>query len=329
MINLEIVNYFKDANLMSPDRFHWFGWHFINKRPLAIDIYRTLDLLDRRAPGIARNVANRMGQLGGQPYNTDHYEQLIQILCELVIARRLCEIFTHELGFHLTWEPTGKSKKNPELMLCGPDFRLLVEVKCPSLLKHLKSAKDNDLQITARFATKDQLATLTKGEAFTKPLDNRIKDFLSSAEDKFVGFEDEAIPTYKILAICWDQRMFEPIAALNHPSSGLFTENSYLRDDAGKAVTFPHVDGVVITHHFDPLCAATREERVYGTYKSPLDYGSHHPTETIHPPVYVSNPASPLQLPEAVLSAFEAVLAEDVLDPMAKPLDMIFWLPRS
>ncbi len=323
----EIRDYFNEAGFFKPDRFHWFNWHFTKMRPLALDIIVTLKLLDLRAPGCAKKIIFRLGELGGKEKYEPHYEQLIQILSELVIARRLCEVFDATSGFQLIWEPTGKTDKNPEFVLCEPKYDLLVEVKCPSLLKHMRQASQNDVQLLARIGETSVFDQMASSGSATKPVDNRIKDFLISAEGKFATFDREIKPCYSLLVICWEQRMFEAVSPIINEMSGLFTARSFYKNADHEPIKFPNIDGILVTPHMAWLIACTREEECPGIYASALDYGEFGAGVPVSDPAFIANPHSSRKLPAEMIDALYGVSPDPAGDPMTAPLDMVFWLP--
>lgn len=323
----DIILRLKEAKIYDPDWFHWFGWHFQVQHPLAEDIIKTLTLLDARSPGCSKRLALKLGELGGKEKFEPHYEQLIQMLCELVIAKRLCEKFTAEQDCELIWEPTGDSKKNPEFMLRTPNFDLLVEVKCPSLLAHLRKANESNLQILARLGDMAVFEQLSDNGAATRPVDNRIKDFLESAESKFSTFKTEGKLQCSLLVICWDSKMFEAISPLINEMSGLLTERSFKTDTECRPVKFPNIDGILVTPHAASLMAFTRDEAILGKFSSPLDYGEFGYGIPAPQPVFISNPHSERTVPEEVIDALFGIPPDLVGDPMTAPLDLVFWLP--
>lgn len=327
MKNEHIINELIEARLFDPGWFHWFGWHFSNTRPLARDIISTLGLIDSRAPGSAKKIAFRLGEIGGKERYEPHYEQLLQLLCELVVARRLCEVFGAADGYELVWEPVGNSKKNPEFLLRGPEYDLLVEVKCPSLLTHMRKANQNDVQLLARLGDPKIFDQLSDSGAATRPVDNRIKDFLVSAENKFASFDRTERTTFSLLVICWEQRMFEAVSPLINGSSGLLTNQSFNKDAAGEPIRFPNTDGIIVTPHLSWLIACTREEPCLGIYKSPLDYGTFGPGVPLPDPAFINNPHSTRGMPKKVIDALYGVVPDPSGDPMTAPQDMIFWQP--
>lgn len=85
------------------------------------------------------------------------------------------------------------------------------------------------------------------------PRDNPIKDFLISANEKFRIFKQSNAAFLSTLVIVWDDFIYEPISAISPPQAGLFTENSFAKDDDGNPLKFEYVDCVIITRHLLPV----------------------------------------------------------------------------
>lgn len=83
------------------------------------------------------------------------------------------------------------------------------------------------------------------GGKATLPRDNPVKDFLISADEKFRNFKREG-NFYSVLFIIWDDFIYEPISAFLAKPAGLFLEDSFARDGAGKALRFKNVDAVFL-----------------------------------------------------------------------------------
>ena len=131
-----------------------------------------------------------------------------------------------------------------------PDSRLGVEVKAPSLLAHEAQRSSRPMQAGGRVFSQNQLLAIAGGkEKLTLPRDNPVKDFLVSADAKFAAFRMQDNDFFGLLAIVWDDFIYEPITALLHPASGLFTGNSFARDADDGPIRFPHIDGVLLISH--------------------------------------------------------------------------------
>ena len=215
-------------------------------------------------------------------------------------------------------------KANPEFMLEGPKWRVLVEVKCPSLHEYEIKNRMAAQQLAARLpGVKDIMSKISDTE-LALPLDNKLKDFLVSAEKKFVSFQEVAVPTYGLLVVCWTERMFEAVSPLSNERCGLLTSASFYRKE-GKVVLFPHVSGVITTQQQSFLHHALAGYRP-SHLASDLDYGSYWKPNTPANPVLSPNEFAKTQLPDEIIIALEAVMVGEHLDPIASPMDYVMWL---
>ena len=207
--------------LFASDTWHWFTWHFraggrAGVHPFAADVIDALMAIDAKSPGFARRIAGDLSSLRGMKKHEPHYEQLLQRLAELHI---ILQLVTHEWSFSASFdlEPTvGDGQlRNPEMRITGGPHPLLVEVKAPSLLQHIRMRGANPAQISTRAVPKEQTAKLAEElGAVTLPRDNVVKDFLVSAESKFRPFRLADPQVRTMLVIVWDDFIYEPLSAL-------------------------------------------------------------------------------------------------------------------
>lgn len=310
---------------------HWFRYLFQGLHqggrhtPFSFDFLNKLSCIERKIPGFMEETIKRLASYSGNERHEPHYEQLLQLLVEVVIFYRLAEGFMSS-DVEFQWEPTTiESNKNPELLLIGDNWKTLVEIKCPSLFKHLRDAGKNDIQLGARIGDLHVFDDLATSGRATRPLDNKIKDFLVSSEDKFFPFKKEDSNISSILIIAWSQNLFEATSPLINGMSGLLTENSFYKNDQEQPVRFPSIDGVIVTEHLELVLRATREEPLPFGYSSPLDYGSFE-MHGFLPPAFISNGYSNAIRNEFVLNELGAVNIADIHDPRVNPLDYVMWL---
>jgi hypothetical protein len=307
------------------DQRHFLDFHFGNFTPFAQEFTELMCTLETLSPGSGYDFVKRIGSLQGESRAT--YEQIVQAICELVIAKKFIELYPVEKGFILKWEPTGKTKSNPEFMIEGPEWRLLVEVKCPSLFEYDTKNRAASQQVTARLPGMKEIMTDIGGEVPALPLDNKVKDFLLSAEKKFSSFEENGLPTYGLLFICWGERMFEAITPLSHEACGLLKESSYF-EEKGNKIRFPHVSGVVVTQHQHFI-----QNMLVGHppphQRSWLDYGEYWEYGTPPNPVLSSNEFAIRSLPMEFVKNLQTVNAGESLDPIAGMMETVWWLHRS
>ena len=312
-----------DAAIGGGEGRHFLDFHFANHNEFAQEFIELMCVLEDLCPGAGCATVKRVSSLHGEDRAT--YDQIVQALCELVIGKRFIEAFPADEGFKLHWEPTDMGKANPEFMLEGPEWRVLVEVKCPSLHEYATKNRMAAHQLAARLpGVKDVISNISGTEP-ALPLDNKLKDFLVSAERKFSSFGEVSIPTYGLLVVCWTERMFEAVSPLSNEGCGLLTSASFYRKDE-KVVQFPHVSGVITTQQQSFLNRALAGHRP-SHLASDLDYGSFWEPNTPANPVFSPNEFAKWQLPQEIIDALEAVMVGEHLDPIAGPIDFVMWLP--
>jgi hypothetical protein len=311
-------------SIIVDDQRHFLDFHFANFNQFAYELTILICIIDKRCPGSGLDLIKRIGSLKGQTIAT--YEQIVQALCELIIAKKFIESYPAEQGFKLVWEPTDTTKSNPEFMIVGPDWRLLVEVKCPSLYDYDKKNRAAGYQVTARISGMKELMTELGGTDPALPLDNKVKDYLVSAEKKFSSFDKTEIPTYGLLFICWGVRMFEAITPLSSLFCGLLKERSYFEINGNK-VRFPNVSGVIVTQH-QHFIKEMLADRIPSHHQSCLHYGEYWGYGTPPNPVFSKNDFAENELPMEIKDTLQTVNAEDSIDPIAGIVDNVMWLRR-
>lgn len=310
------------AAILGGEGRHFLDFHFTNHNEFAQEFIELICVLEDLSPGAGCATVKRISSLRGTDRAT--YEQIVQALCELVVGKRFIEAFPADEGFKLGWEPTGMGKANPEFMLEGPKWRVLVEVKCPSLHEYETKNRAASQQLAARLpGLKDVISDLY-GTAPALPLDNKLKDFLVSAERKFSSFQEVSVPTYGLLVVCWTERMFEAVSPLSNEGCGLLTSASFYRKDE-EAVQFAHVSGVITTQQQSFLKSALAGRRP-SHLATDLDYGSYWKPNTPANPTFSPNVFAKRQLPQEIIDVLEAVMVGQHLDPIASPLDYVMWV---
>lgn len=312
-----------NAAILGGESRHFLDFHFANHNEFAQEFIELICVLEDLCRGAGFAMVKKISSLRGTDKAT--YEQIVQALCELIIGKRFIEAFPSDEGFKLHCEPTDKGKVNPEFMLEGPKWRVLVEVKCPSLYEYETKNRMKAQQVVARLpGLKDVIFELSGLEP-ALPLDNKLKDFLISAETKFSSFGEVSVPTYGLLVVCWTERMFEAVSPLSNEICGLLTSASFHRKDE-EAVQFAHVSGVITTQHQSFLKRALAGDRL-GHLASDLDYGSYWKPNTPANPVFSPNEFAKRPLPQEIIDALEAVMVGEHLDPIASPMDFVMWQP--
>ncbi|GJQ47847.1 hypothetical protein [Candidatus Kuenenia stuttgartiensis] len=294
---------------------HYYAYHFDYRRrgsdhPFAQSIVNACIDCNKKLPGFAKGFIDAIASISGREKYESHYEQLLQRISELHVIHKL---LTYEWPFEaiFQWEPTTQtSKKKPELNIEGGSKTFGIEVKAPSLLSHIKILQSNPTQLSARNFTNDEIEQLPDAEkGITYPRDNPLKDFLISAESKFRPFKEENPEFSGVLVVVWDDFIYEPISALLHEKSGLFTPNSFDPDKN----TFPNVDGVVLIRHLHQLMRAAGDR--------PLDYGR----DGEYPPkVFISNPYGN-GVSKSLLECLQAYTPSKEMGAEYSTSDLIWW----
>lgn len=305
---------------------HWLDYHFSKPSIFGLQLLLALATCEIEAPGLGFQLAKEIAQI---PYAADAkgrqmFEQLLQKLFEVTVLRTLVSIeWPDDTVFH--HEPKNPvSNKRPEFVVDTPDCVYVFEVKCPGLLDHQRTRTKNPRQFPARTTLtkaeiRDRAVSLFSGDA-TLPQDNKLKDFLVSAEEKISGFQSIK-PQIGVLVVAWDGFMYEPISSLKHVESGLLTEASFYRDKSDLRVPFSAVDGVIVLNHLRLMHRATHES--YDPNRPDVfDLNS----DSASPNVWCQN-INGSKLPDFVLKAFDAVPSEHMeMFADYAPTDFVMWL---
>lgn len=303
---------------------HWFSYHFSQgPRPFAISIMEACANINERAEGVGTVLLRELLAIGGLERHEPHYEQLLQKLGEILIIER---VVTSEWPASTTFEHEPaviRGGPRPELLATFPDGRMVVEVKTPSMFKHIRQRAQNGTQLPYRDVLPlDQVRAAFGSEGVTLPRDYPVRDFLIDADRKFAGFRDGR--TASLLVMIWDDYIYEPISMLVNPESGLLTPNSFERDDDGNARIYQNIDAIVAVRHMNYLIAGAREEAILDR-SSAMDFGDARSLPN------VSFDVSGIgRVPAHVLDRLRAVAHDDpALKRMAEysVQDMVFWLP--
>jgi len=306
---------------------HWFKWHFEHhlrgtEHPFTQSIADACLRCETKLPGFGEEFVDRLSSISGREKNEDDWEQLLQLLAELLIIDQSLS-FPWSSESKPVWEPTSAtSKKNPEIELRLGSLRLGVEVKAPALLKHIRERHKNETQLTSRALSHEDIAQLPNPDrGITYPRDNPVKDFLLSADSKFEGFKAEDPAYVGLLVIVWDDFIQEPISALVHENSGLLTNNSFARDPAGNPLRFPNIDGVIVVRHLHQLMHGCRGEPYEDHCSHALDYGR----EGEFPFKAFMRGHGPNDVPEEVLRCYQALPQEAIMGAEYHPIEVTWW----
>lgn len=238
----------------------WLSYHFGLLTPFGQHLLAALVDCELRVPQLGYRLIKELHAVKYVPSAVDaaawkaRFEELIQKLAEILVARALCTI-EWPYGTVIEFEPINRSNgKRPEFSVRTPERLWLFEVKCPSFITHQENRSNNPHQLPIRGFLRD--APHMAGETVTLPRDNTIKDFLLSAQQKFSGFDEGDVTG--IVVVVWDLNMYEAISVLMHPQAGLLTENSWFKVDNVK-VSFPDVAGVIVLNRLEQLKQGSQE----------------------------------------------------------------------
>ena len=325
MDRLDLIKYIKYSKIFTS--WHWFNYHFSCvdfdgiEHPFARSIIDACLIIEQKIPNYAFKIIDRMASLHGKEKDLGHYEQLMQILAELLVVSHLALEFPREKFLD---EPTiGSSKKNPELIIEIDSYMIGVEVKAPSLLEHQKRRSTQEIQLPSRSRIRQiVLDSLRETEDIILPRDNPIKDFLISSNEKFKEFKKNIKNFYGILIIVWDDYIYEPISSLVNKESGLLTKNSFAKEN-GEPLKFPNIDAVIIIRHLHQFqLSAGDQELIYGKVDM-MDYGQkgEFPFKVIIPV-----PGGQI-LPNKIIEAFQAIDFREASGFGAeyRPQEYIMW----
>lgn len=310
------------------NKWHWFRYHFglygINhEHPLCYSLTETLTAISNVIPDIHKGYIAKIASFSGREKCTDDYDQIIQVLAELIVIRQIITMKSND-EIHYEYEPTkGKSKKNPELTLKTSEYEVGIEVKCPKILSY-KQARQQSFQLPSRndlMINLDFIKTAKEANRLTFPKDNVIKDFLYSANDKFKEFKAANKEFVGVLVIVWDEFVYEPISALLNDFSGIFTDNSYIIND-GVIERFINIDYVIITSHIDQIFRVAGDKPILTNAKHMLEYG-----DVSYPhKIVIKNPISTLDLPKDIKNILHVIKPDKILGAEYQPTDFIQWL---
>jgi len=325
MNKTELLDHIESSSIFK--EWHWLSYHF-KKYACGVDQSLASSILDacldcdKQIPGFAPEFIDSIAAICGKEKDIKQYEQLLQRLAELLIIRQSVN-YNWPGKPQFKYEPViGGSAKNPEITItCGTDT-IGIEVKAPSLIAHINNRSNNDTQIPSRSTALSQMVETQKSH-LTLPRDYPVRDFLVSADSKFIEFKKIIPNFYGLLVIVWDDFIYEPISSLLAPQSGLFTPNSWVRDEHDLPMRFPNVDAVIIVRHLHQLMRSSREEPLNDGLQSPLDYGM---DGQFPPKACIINPNGSGTIPEHVFRCFQAYTPSHEMGAEYVPQDIIFWI---
>lgn len=323
----EIKKFILDSSIIK--QWHFFNYHFKNlaagvENPLAISLLQALSECEVSCAGVAKDYVGKIAAIYGKERDTAHFDQLLQVLAELMIVHKALTFSWHK-DQKFSYEPTaGSSKKNPELLVTTPEHNIGIEVKAPKKREHELKRAACEVQLPARTT----LIEMVNKKTALLPRDNPIKDFLISADGKFKEFKKTHKNFIGVLVIVGDDFIYEPISALLAPSSGLFTENSFAKDKDNAPLKFENVDVVILTRHLTSIAIGTtieHESQMPDLYKHPLDYGR---AKEFPFKVFIPNPntVKTVTVPDMVMDCFQTYLPSLSMGAEYSPKEYVMWI---
>lgn len=309
---------------ISETGWHWFAYHFHNgPTPFAMSIFEACGAIDDCTDGIGTLLLSELTSIGGRNRDEAQYEQLLQKLSEILVIERIVTSEWPE-GTTFLHEPAAvPGGPRPELVVNCEDKRLVIEVKTPAHLRHIRNRANNPVQLAYRGSVPRELAQDLAGQGgITLPRDNPILDFLRDANRKFEGFRDEGATT-TLLVIVWDDYIYEPISTLVNEASGLLTEQSFARIEGGEVERFENVDEVIIMRHLDYFIAGSREESLMDRV-SAMDFGNDDALPNVLFDVHGNQ-----QISDHIVRRFRALRHDDEgIQNFAeyRAQDIVFWI---
>jgi hypothetical protein len=303
---------------------HWFAYHFhIGPTRFARSILEACATIDEHTAGIGTTLLNELTSIGGRERDEAQYEQLLQKMSEILVIERVVTC-PWPAGTTYEHEPAAIAHgPRPELVVGYEGGRMIVEVKTPALLAHVRRRAANPVQLAYRGGVPLDVAQDLAGDAeVALPRDNPILDFLRDANRKFADFHNDP-RTASVLFIVWDDFIYEPISTLANDRSGLLTPNSFARNPDGMPETFPNIDLVVALRHLNYFIAGSREEDL-GDRASAMDFGAANALPNVLFPAHGG-----CEVPDFVLERFRAYPYDDPgLRMFAEynPQDIVFWI---
>ncbi|MEX0737743.1 MAG: hypothetical protein WD071_00215 [Pseudohongiella sp.] len=324
MTREELKEYIRNSSIFGS--WHWYEYHFnfLNvgrEHPFAKSIIDSCMVVESKIPGYSKRMIDHIASINGRNRYLPHYDQLKQILAELLVVSHLASQYPDA---EFEDEPSiGNSKKNPEITIKTDNYVVGVEVKSPKLREHVEQRATRAVQLPGRMPIAGQMIEQAGGkDNVTLPRDNPVKDFLISADEKFAGFKKEFESFYGILVIVWDDHIYEPITSIISEHSGLFTANSFAKDKEGKALIFKNIDAVIVIRQLHIFVEAAAERPLIDGKKNALDYGA---ADQFPFKVIIPNPNGE-EIPLEIRDSFHAVETSHKLGAEYMPQEYIMWI---
>lgn len=278
---MEILDYIYESKIMK-------GKHFFNyifgryaqenyAHPFAYTVVKALIDIEKKIPGYYKKYIDNIASINGDEANIHDYDQLMQLISELYVLNRCADFFAED-EFTFYDEPTlWGSNKNPEFYIESEDFKLAVEVKAPSSV-NMRPSLGGKTQILSR------IGNVQKDQEKVLPFDNRVKDFLISAESKFKPIKETDPKVKTLLLINWDDFVHEVITFLVG-DTGLLTNSSFYKDENGQVIKFDNIDYIVVDRQLAQFKKCAGDQTLLYDKDNMFDFGKNFE----YPPKVVFN----------------------------------------
>ncbi len=287
--------------------------------PFHEGLITALAAIDLACSGYAKEQIKRIAAIP-LPIDDKAREALYQIVAEIYCTLGAVQVADVVDSRPILAHEPGTGGKNPEFESKHKGIWYAVEVKSPSLIAFRSTRTSNDIQLTTRLPN-----GLFEDKSKTLPRDNPVKDFLISAEAKFLEYSEQRSDAVRILTIVWDDYCHEAIAALMSPVSGLLTENSFLRSTSGGAAKFPTIDGIVVCRYQHWISMAFSNVPLLDPAFGPLSFMKYHVDDP--PKAFIQNPDG-RKVPPEIVQALNARPVAECKGAEYSPIEMIFWLNK-
>ena len=212
--------------------------------------YRLETLRQQWGDDIISEIISDKLAAGKSNYSVDAFRQVVSEIEIITYFPRILQNFINDLSY----EPTFNGNRNPEIEFVFDNNRYQIEVKSPTF-NYCDEIADGDAFINYRVTPERFEEIKTQYEKYHFPKDNKFKDFLESAQGKFSSeCADMNSNVYGILVINWDNFVvpnidstFDNLDSIFYNSvSGIFTNNSFIKDNNGNPEIFDRVNGILI-----------------------------------------------------------------------------------
>lgn len=218
---------------------------------LTTNLFNRLETLRQQwGDDIISEIISDKLAAGKSNYKEDVLRQVVSEIEIITYFPRILQNFINDLKY----EPKFNNNKNPEIEFVFDNNRYQIEVKSPTF-NYRDKISDGDAFINYRVTPERFEEIKSQYEMCHLPQDNKFKDFLESAQGKF-SFEcaDRTSNVYGILVVNWDNFVafnndptFDNLDSIFYNSvSGIFTDNSFIKDDKENPKIFDRVNGVLI-----------------------------------------------------------------------------------